>query len=158
MGSPRSFRKQKAKLSPPPLRSPSTESSRSPRRWILLIISFAAAASATWAIFQFGIWSALPSELVGKWAVVGGEQDGATFDFFRNGTMEGNLNVKGQSFMLKARVRVEGDKLLSTTTNPNTGQDETRAQTIVSLSRTELVLKDDQGQVLRMTRVPSGGW
>src|SRR5262249_33695666 len=110
------------------------------------------AAAGTWAAFEFVILSKLPRELLGKWVVVGGEQDGADFDFYRNGTMRGRLNVKNREFTIDARVRVEDGILYSTTTNPNTGQAETRKQTIVTLTDRSLVLRDDRGGLLKLER------
>jgi hypothetical protein len=121
------------------------------RRWMLVLLALAV-ATATWGVFEFVVWNNLPRELVGKWVVEGGEQDGATFDFFRKGTMVGRINVRGQEGIINARVRVEGQLLYSTTTNPNTRLEVTRSQKILTLSENALVLQDDQGQLLRMIR------
>lgn len=120
--------------------------------WAAGLVILVATAGATWALFEFVILSRIPGALVGKWVVEGGEQDGATFDFYRDGTMRGRINVGGKEGIIHARVRVEGDKMHTTTRNPSTGKDETRTQTIRSLSERELVLADDRGEVLRMTR------
>ena len=125
------------------------------RAWVVVgscLLLMGTAAAASWAIAEFVVFNRLPSDLIGKWVVDGGEQDGATFDFFRNGTMEGRINVRGVEHRIEARVRVEGDKLLSTTRNPNTGQDETRPQEIKVLTRTNLVLQDSRGQQLHLSR------
>lgn len=121
------------------------------RRFLLVLLAVGVAAG-TWAFFEFVVWNRLPPDLVGKWVVQGGEQDGATFDFFRNGTMVGRINVHGKEGIINAQVRVEGNTLHSTTTNPNTGAAETRTQTIESLTNTALVLQDDRGQRLIMER------
>ena len=81
-----------------------------------------------------------------------GEQEGATFDFYRNGGMVGRVNLQGREGIIKARVRVEGAALSSTTRNPRSGQDETRRQTIKTITATSLVLEDEQGRILRMSR------
>jgi uncharacterized protein (TIGR03066 family) len=94
----------------------------------------------------------LPDKLVGKWVVKGGKMDGATFDFHSNGTMVGRVNVDGKEGMIKARVRVEGNKLFSVTRNPNTGKDETSTLTIKTLSARELILEDERGQVMTLNR------
>jgi uncharacterized protein (TIGR03066 family) len=125
------------------------------RAWVVVgscLLLMGTAAAASWAIAEFVVFNRLPSNLVGKWVVDGGEQDGATFDFFRNGTMEGRINVNGNEHRIDAWVRVEGDKLLSTTRNPNTGQDETRPQEIKVLTQTHLVLQDSHGQQLHLSR------
>jgi uncharacterized protein (TIGR03066 family) len=122
-----------------------------PRR-LLLALCLLLAAGGSWALFEFVIWSRVPAALVGKWVVEEGEQEGATFDFSRNGTMIGHINVQGEVHIVKARVRVEGDLLLSTTQRPTTGEELTRAQRIQKLTARELVLEDDRGQLLKMTR------
>ena len=128
---------------------------QSPRRmsriWILAGVVLLTGCGA-WAFAEFVVWNRLPTELVGKWVVEGGEQDGATFDFYRGGTMVGRINVNGREGIIKASVAVEDNRLLSTTQNPNTGATETRSQTIVQLTKTQLILRDDRGNDLRMVR------
>jgi hypothetical protein len=128
----------------------------SPKRSLgfLLIAAFCVlvAFGGTWALFEFVIWNVTPPELVGKWVVVEGPQEGATFDFFRNGTLLGRLNVHGKEHIVDARIRVEDRKIFSTTRNPNTGQDDTRVQIIRTLTATDLVTEDEQGGVLKMER------
>lgn len=121
-------------------------------RWGIPVLCLVAAAAGTWAAFEFIVLSKLPRELLGKWVVVGGEQDGADFDFSRNGTMRGRVNVKGREFIVEARVRVVDKVLYSTTTNPNTGREETRTQSIVALTDKRLVLQDERGQLLELER------
>jgi uncharacterized protein (TIGR03066 family) len=105
-----------------------------------------------WVFAEFVLWNKLPSELVGKWVVEGGEQDGATFDFYRGGTMVGRVNLNGREGTINAQIEIQDDRLLATTKNPNTGAMETRTQRIVQLTRTRLVLRDERGNVLYMTR------
>ena len=119
---------------------------------LLLVLLAAGMAAGTWAFLEYVVWNKLPAELVGKWVVVGGEQDGATFDFHRNGTLVGRINVHGKEGIINAGVRVEGKSLHATTTNPNTKMAETRTQTIVTLTDAALVLQDDRGQLLKMER------
>ena len=147
-------RPRKARSKSQPQKAPSTPpvTGGSPaRRWAIPVLCLLLAAGGTWAAFEFIVLAPLPRDLVGKWVVEGGEQDGATFDFYRNGTMIGRVNLQDREGRIEARVRVEGDLLLSTTRNPNTRRDETRTQKIVRLTRSELVLEDNRGQVLRMT-------
>jgi uncharacterized protein (TIGR03066 family) len=123
-------------------------------RWLLIALALVVCA-ATWGFFELVVWNTLPSELVGKWVVVKGppEYRDAIFDFHRNGTMEGRINVKGNEFIIKANVRVEGDKIHSTSKNPTTGEEKTQVQIIRSLTATELVVEDEQGKVTKMERV-----
>lgn len=125
------------------------------KRPVLLGVAVLLAFAGTWAVFELVIWNKLPAQLVGKWVVMDGPQEGATFDFFRNGTMVGTVNIQGREGIVKATVRVEGDKIFSTTRNPGTGLDDTRVQTIRSLTDIELVVEDGQGKQLRMRRASS---
>jgi uncharacterized protein (TIGR03066 family) len=105
-----------------------------------------------WAATEHFLFSKLPPELVGKWVVQGGPQDGATFDFFRGGSMVARLNNNGTEVLLKAWAAVEGKTLLTTTQNPHTKQDETNTSTIRELTRDSLILETKQGEVFRMVR------
>ncbi len=122
------------------------------RHRLLLAILALAVGGATWAVFEFVVWNKLPAELVGKWVVVEGPQEGATFDFYRSGTMVGVINVRGKEGHINARIRVEGTKIYSTTRHPKTGEQMTRVQVIRVLTAKELVLQDEQGQILKMER------
>ena len=125
---------------------------RSLQRWAVLGLCLVLTAGVTWAVLEFVIWNKLPAELVGKWVVQDGEQDGATFDFFRGGAMVGRINLRGKEGIVNASVRVEAKTLYSTTMNPNTKKEETRQQTIVKLDERSLVLQDERGQLLKMER------
>src|SRR5262249_39734810 len=70
------------------------------------------AALGPWLFLEFVVWNRLPAGLVGKWVVQGGEQNGATFDFYRGGTLQGRLNFGGKEALLNASVAVEGERLL----------------------------------------------
>lgn len=122
------------------------------RRWLLVGALGLLAAATTWALFEYVIWNTVPGALVGKWVVIEGDQEGATFDFYRGGTMVGRVNVNGREGIIRARVRVEGTTILSTTQNPHTGQNETRRQKITRLTARELVIEDERGQLLKMER------
>jgi uncharacterized protein (TIGR03066 family) len=121
-------------------------------RWLLAGVCILLTAGTTWAVFEYFVWNRLPSELVGKWVVEGGEQDGATFDFYRNGTMTGRINVQGKEGIIDARVRVVNHTLYITTLNPHSGSHERRTQDIESLTRTQLVLVDENGTRFQMAR------
>ena len=110
------------------------------------------AFGGTWAFFEYVVWNTVPPELVGKWVVTEGKQEGATFDFFRGGTMVGTVNVKGNEAIVNARIRVEDKQIFSTTVNPNTGRNDTRVLAIRRLSPTELVIEDAESGVLKMAR------
>ena len=120
--------------------------------WAGLVLCLLVAGSGTWAIMEFVVWNKLPSALVGKWVVVGGEQDGATFDFFRNGTMQGRINMGGNEGIINAHVAVEENTLFITTHNPRNGREETKKHVIQTLNARELVLQDDRNNTFRMER------
>ncbi len=109
-------------------------------------------AGGTWAFFEFVVWNRIPSELVGKWVVTGGPQDGATFDFYRSGTMVGHLDHGGRLAIVNSAIRLEGDKLYSTTRHPQTGAEMTVVQTIRTLTPRSLVVADEKGNLLTMER------
>src|SRR5258708_7271342 len=90
------FQATKQPKRPPPIpKAGAVPEGRSPWRWAVLGLCLFLTAGGTWAVMELVVWNKLPPQLVGKWAVQGGEQDGATFDFFRNGTMVGRLNMGG---------------------------------------------------------------
>jgi uncharacterized protein (TIGR03066 family) len=120
--------------------------------WAVLGLCLLLVGGGTWAFFEFVVWNTLPSQLVGKWVIQGGEQDGATLDFSRSGIMVGRMNHRGTLAIVNARARVEGKTLFITTRNPNTRADETRAQTMKTLTATELVIEDEQGKVFTLRR------
>ena len=124
----------------------------SPWRWPVIALAVLLTAGGTWAAFEFLVWSRIPAELVGKWVVQGGPQDGATFDFSRNGTLEARFNGGSVEHILKGRAAVEDKRLLITTRNPNTKQDETRSCVIRELSERTFVVDFEQGEVFKMVR------
>jgi len=129
---------------------PAAQSSK--KQLALLAFCLVVACAGTLAIMEYVVWSRLPSALVGKWVVVGGDQDGATFDFYPNGAMEGHINVNGNEHVIKADVAVEEDTLIITTKHPRTGQVDVKTQTIKTLNARELVLQDEKKSVFRMQR------
>jgi uncharacterized protein (TIGR03066 family) len=139
-------------IKPGQKRPASAAANRSGLRIGVLAATLLLAGCGSWVFAEFVLWNKLPSELVGKWVVEGGEQDGATFDFYRGGTMVGRVNLNGREGVINARVEIQDDRLRATTKNPNTGAMETRTQKIVQLTRARLVLRDERGNVLYMTR------
>jgi uncharacterized protein (TIGR03066 family) len=111
------------------------------------------AAVVAFAVLRFVILSRVPQALLGKWLVVGGEMDGATLEFFRDGTMIGKVNMDGKEGTIKGKVEVDGDTLRITSTNPFTRRPETDVQTIRTLTEDRLVLEDRKGTVLSMQRL-----
>jgi uncharacterized protein (TIGR03066 family) len=122
-------------------------------RWALIALCLLVAGGGTWAVFEFFVWPKIPPELVGKWVIEGGLQDGSTFDFSRNGDLEAHLNVNGMEHILKGKAAVEDKKLHITTRNPNTKQDETQTCVIRELTKTTFVVEFSKGEVFKMVRV-----
>lgn len=119
---------------------------------LFLVLLCLGIAGATWAGLEFVVWNNVPRNLVGKWVVVGGPQDGATFDFHRSGKMVGRVNMRGKEAIISARVRVEGDQIQSTTVNPMTGKDETRTLHIRVLTDTNLIIDEPDGKSMSLRR------
>src|SRR5689334_3042470 len=68
-----------------------------------LAIAFLLFVGGTWALFEFVIWNNIPAELVGKWEVADGPQEGATFDFYSSGKMIGHINQGGNLAVVNAQ-------------------------------------------------------
>ncbi len=98
------------------------------------------------------VGNTLPAALLGKWVIEGGPQDGARFDFSRDGTLEAHLNINGQGRLLNGKVTVEDKKLLITTRNKETGQDLTRSASIREMTDITFVLEFEEGEVFKFVR------
>lgn len=146
------YPKGKAQASPPPAGGAARFSWP---RWGILGLCVVLAAAGTWAVFEFIVWNKLPGDLVGRWVVVEGPQEGSIFDFHRNGTLVGKVQEGEWTGPLQATLRLEGKKIHSTTRQPRTGQKDTFVefvQTIRTLTEKELVLEDERGPVVKMAR------
>jgi hypothetical protein len=134
---------------------PPTPSSnqRSPfKKVVVFSLCVILAGGMTWGAFEFVIWSKLPPELVGQWVVVGGPQDGATFDFSRNGSLEAHFNHMGSDQVLQGKVTVVDNTMRITTRNPHNGQDDTKTCRIKELTERTLLVEFPNGEVFRMAR------
>jgi hypothetical protein len=120
-------------------------------RWDWLALCLILGVGGTLAVFEFYIWK-VPPELVGKWQVEEGPEYGGTFRFFRNGALAVHLKTKKTDFFLKGHVTVEDKTLRTTTQNPLTKLEETRASTIRELTAESLILEFENGEVLRLVR------
>jgi hypothetical protein len=121
-------------------------------RWIVLGLCLLLAAGGTWAFFEFVIWNKVPSELVGKWVVMEGPDEGGTIDFYRKGTMVAKVNQGGFEGIIYAAIRVEDKKIHVTTRHQKTGEEGTRVQTIRTLEANRLVLEDERGTSIMLQR------
>jgi uncharacterized protein (TIGR03066 family) len=122
------------------------------KRWAVLAICILIAASGTWAFFEYVVWNTVPRELVGKWVVTEGPDEGGTIDFFRGGTMVARVNLQGKLGIIEAKIRVEDRKIIATLKNQLTGELGTRVQTIKVLDAKRLVLQDERGNLIKLER------
>ena len=148
--------KKKRSNSPEPNSASSSATPGSVRAWprrMLTAAAFILMVAATFALFHFVILTRVPHAMLGKWLVVGGEMDGATLEFSRDGSMLGIVNMQGKEGKIKAQVEVEGERLSITSANPFTKQAVTDTQTIRALTDDQFVIEDRKGTVLRMERL-----
>ncbi len=122
-------------------------------KWAVGLFVIALVGGATYGLFHLVVWSKVPNQMAGKWLVSGGELDGATLEFFRNGTMVGTVNMQGKKATITGKVQIEQDKLHITTVHPLTGKAVTDSQTIRSLTDEEFVIVDSKGTVIKMERL-----
>jgi len=110
-----------------------------------------------WALMELVVWNKvlwgeLPGELMGKWVVTEGPDEGGTIDFYRSGAMRAVVNLQGKTGIVDATIRVEDKKIHATLTNQDTGEKGTRVQTIRVLTRDRLVLEDERGNSIKLRR------
>jgi len=122
------------------------------RSYLIMAVGMLAAGVGTWALFEYVIWNPIPSELLGKWIVTEGPDEGGTIDFYRGGTMVAHVNLNGKLGIIEAKVRVEDGKIIATLRNELTGEMGTRVQTIKQLDRWRLVLEDERGNRIYLKR------
>jgi uncharacterized protein (TIGR03066 family) len=121
-------------------------------RWVFLALCLLLTFGGTWAVFELVVWNKVPPELVGKWVVTEGPDEGGTIDFYRGGTMIAKVNLDGKLGVIDAKVQVEGKKIIATLTNKFTGEQGTRIQTIKVLDSKRLVLEDERGMQIKLER------
>jgi uncharacterized protein (TIGR03066 family) len=115
------------------------------RKLLVLITCFAAAGMVTFVLFEYVVPGNVPSALVGKWVVQGGEQDGVTLEFQRHGAFQARVNVADRVGGFDGRAEVEGENLHIFSVNPQTGIEEAKTHIIKKLTETEVVLQDPRG-------------
>jgi hypothetical protein len=122
------------------------------KRRLVLGLMLILVAAGVWSLFEFVIWNKIPAELVGKWEIMEGPDEGGTVDFFRNGNMVAHVNSAGKLGIIEAKIRVEERKIHVTTRHRQTGEEGTRVQSIKSLEGDRLVLQDERGILLKLRR------
>ena len=123
------------------------------RKLLMLIACFVAAGMVTFVLFEYALPGKVPSALVGKWAVQGGEQAGVTLEFRRHGAFQARVNVGGKMGGVDGRAEVDGDNLRIFSVNPQTGIEEAKTHIIKKLTETELILQDPTGVSSTMVRL-----
>jgi uncharacterized protein (TIGR03066 family) len=152
---PRSRKERSLPLSAEPARVPSVQ--RKPARrwrwWLLVAGCFILAGVATYVIAENYLVTRIPEALVGKWRVVGGEQDGVTLEFHRNGSFQARVSRGGKEGAVYARVEVDDKQLHIISADPQTGREEAKTHIIRTLTETEMLLEDPRGVTSRMVRL-----
>lgn len=122
--------------------------------WVLLGLLVIFAALATWAVFEFFVWSKVPPALVGLWEVEApAPQKGGTFEFFRSGSMEAVLKLKKKDVIQKARISVRDKTLWMIPRDSEGGEEATSKFIIRELTADSLILEPEKGSVLRLVRI-----
>jgi len=111
-------------------------------RWLLLLVGLAVSGAATYFVLTTYIWPPIPDTIAGTWQVKGGEMDGTRMTFQRDGTFSSMVTIDGRDIPIVARVALH-DKILQFTiaTGP-AGREETKTQTIRSLTESEMIVEE----------------
>ena len=98
------------------------------------------------------VFAQLPDEIVGTWQVKDGEMNGTRMIFHRDGAFTSIVTIDGRDISIEARVALHDKTLRFTIVNGLTGKQETKTQTIRSLTETEMIV-DEGGATSRLVRV-----
>ncbi len=132
------------------------ENSQPKRRfppWLFAFISILGSAAITVVFFEVMFLNNVPPLLLGKWVITEGEQEGAILEFFKDGTMKGTMQRKGQTGLMQWKVTMNGDdRFRITLSDDESGLITTEMQTILELSNRYFKFQDSQGKVTKLTR------
>src|SRR5437870_4873831 len=78
------------------------------RRWGVALCAAALSGGLTFGALEYWFARRIPVLLEGKWVVVDGKYQGATLEFFRDGTMTSNLNPATKEGVIRGSARVDG--------------------------------------------------
>jgi uncharacterized protein (TIGR03066 family) len=127
------------------------------RLWLFWLVCLLGSTAASFLIFKYiapgVIAPSMPSELVGTWQVVDGDLKGATLEFTWHGTAIATSYKQNVKDVTRSSVKLEGKRILLTTEDPRTRKSDTVVQTIVNLTESELVIRDEDGNTYRMVPV-----
>ena len=123
------------------------------RLWVFLLLCLAGSTLASFVVFKY-IAPTIPHELIGTWQVADGPLKGATLEFRWYGTaIATSMDKQGKKEITDSSVKVDGKTIVLTSADRTTGKEETVVQTILKLTKDELVIRDEDRKVYTMTRV-----
>ncbi len=120
--------------------------------WASAVLYVLAAAVVTVAVLESMLGDLHPL-MLGKWLIVEGENQGATIEFARDGTMVLALKQNGNEIAFDGSVQMEGDGFRVTLVDPTHGFKVTHEQTILELTELRFIVQDQQGELIKMTRM-----
>jgi uncharacterized protein (TIGR03066 family) len=152
----RNARKGKPSLPAPGTPDQPRNQPKASRRWLVWLLAgccLVGAGLATYYLVDYVLWPRIPRELVGKWQVSGGPQNGVILEFQANGAFQATLMEGIKGGVVFARAEVDGHLLHIVSENRETGQQITKTHTIKKLTENELYLEDPTGSVIRHIRL-----
>jgi uncharacterized protein (TIGR03066 family) len=132
---------------PTKTRPPSSE-----LRWLLLLACLVVSLAATYFVLTTYVWPPIPDSMVGTWEVKGGEMGGTRMTFHRDGTFSSMVTIEGRDIPIEAHVELHDKTLRFTIVNGLTRREETKTQTIRSLTETEMIV-EESGATSTLVRV-----
>jgi uncharacterized protein (TIGR03066 family) len=90
-------------------------------------------------------------KLVGKWEPKGQKEGDFTIEFTKDGKVHIAVSQNGKEFKADGTYKVDGNKV--TTKVDFGGKDVSETHTILKLTDTEMVTKDEKGREDKLTRV-----
>jgi uncharacterized protein (TIGR03066 family) len=131
---------------------PAQPKRRRSRLWLFLLVCLVGSYLASYVIFKY-IAPTIPHELIGTWQVAEGPLKGATLEFRWYGTAIGiETDKQGKKTVKDSTVKVS-EKNIYMTSVDETGNQENVVQTILKLTKDELIIRDEDRNTFVMTRV-----
>ncbi len=127
------------------------------RLWLFLLVCLVGSCLASYVIFKYIaptiLAPTIPHELIGTWQVTEGPNKGATLEFRWYGTAIGiETDKQGKKTVKDSTVKVS-EKNIYMTSLDETGKQEYVVQTILKLTKDELIIRDEDRNTFVMTRV-----
>lgn len=123
------------------------------RRWLLIVGCFALGGIGMYAVAENYLVTRIPEELVGRWRVSGGDQDGVTLEFHKTGAFEARKKRGMEEGSVHARVEVGDKKLHIFSRIPGTDSEDRKTHIIHSITEKEMMLEDPEGKLNKLVRV-----